>query len=149
MQVLTSSEKKKITETLSEQFGIDQLPYQLLQFGKERLRLFTGNLSFQQLISLDNSIRIENAGLYSLRKEEHKEGIRLTIDGTHLLKDTIKKNIVDFSDEQAQHWTRGEDVELSAEKGFVIVKYGSYFLGCGKSTGEKIVNSVPKERRTR
>ncbi len=145
MHILTSSEKKKITETLHEQFGINQLPYQLLQFGKERLRLFSGNLSREQLFLLDKNVRIENVGLYSMR--EDFGDIRLTIDGVHFLKNQIRKNIVELSEEQTKKWMKGEDIEIQAERGFMIIKNKDYVLGCGKSTGEKIINSVPKERR--
>ena len=69
MKPLTSSDKKKIIEQLNKQFGITELPYLIIQFGKEKLRLYTGNLSKEELYHMDNELRIENIGLYFAKYE--------------------------------------------------------------------------------
>jgi NOL1/NOP2/fmu family ribosome biogenesis protein len=145
MKPLTSSDKKKIIEQLNKQFGITELPYLIIQFGKEKLRLYTGSLSKEELYYLDNEIRVENIGLYFAKQED--EGIRLTIDGVQLLKNQITKNIVELDDNQANEWLKGNDLNVQTEKGWKILKHKDEFLGCGKSTGEKISNFMPKERR--
>ena len=45
MKPLTSSDKKKILEQLNNQFGITELPYLLIQFGQEKIRVYSGILS--------------------------------------------------------------------------------------------------------
>lgn len=146
MKPLTSSDKKKIIEQLNEQFGITDLPYLIILFGKEKLRLYSGILSKEELYHLDNEARIETIGLYFAKYEEGNN-IRLTIDGVQLLKDQITKNILEIDDNQANQWLRGNDLDIKAEYGWKILKNSNEFLGCGKSTGERITNFMPKERR--
>ena len=148
MKPLTSTDKKRIITQLNKQFGITDLPYLIIQFGKEKLRLYTGNLSKEELYHLDNEIRIENIGLYFAKWEEEND-IRLTIDGVQLLKNQITKNILELNDNQADQWLKGNDLDIKEERGWKILKHNNEFLGCGKSTGEKITNFMPKERRIR
>ncbi len=147
MKPLTSTDKKRIIEQLNKQFGITELPYLIIQFGKEKLRLYTGNLSKEELYYLDNEIRIENIGLYFAKYENENNEIRLTLDGVQLLKNQITKNIFELNDKQANEWLRGNDLDIQAGYGWKILKHNNELLGCGKSTGERITNFMPKERR--
>jgi len=145
MKPLTSSDKKKIIEQLNEQFGITDLPGLVIQFGKEKLRLYTGILSKEELYHLDNEARIETIGLYFAKLENNE--IRLTLDGVQFLKAQITKNILEISDKESDEWLRGNDLQIKSEKSFKVLKNRDEFLGCGKSTGDKITNFVPNERR--
>jgi NOL1/NOP2/fmu family ribosome biogenesis protein len=145
MKPLSSSQKKKVLEQLEDQFGINSLPYLFLQFGKDKIRIYSGNLSKDNLNSLDKNTRIENMGLYFARIQP--DGIRLTIDGIQLIKDQITKNIMEINDNQAEDWFKGNDLDIKAESAFKILKNNDEFIGCGKSTGDRITNFVPKERR--
>jgi len=145
MKPLSSSQKKKILEQLEDQFGINSLPYLFLQFGKDKIRIYSGNLSKDNLNSLDKNTRIENMGLYFARIQP--DGIRLTIDGIQLVKNQITKNIMEINDSQAEDWFKGNDLDIKAESAFKILKNNEEFIGCGKSTGDRITNFVPKERR--
>ena len=145
MKPLTSTDKKRIVERLNEEFGITELPYLLIQFGQEKIRAYSGVLSKEELYYLDREIRIETIGLYFAKYED--EGIRLTLDGVQFLKDQITKNIVEVNDKESEDWFRGNDIEIKAERGWVVLKHKEEFIGCGKSTGEKITNFMPKERR--
>lgn len=147
MNILTVKEKKRITEMLQDEYGISSLPYTLIQFGKERLKIFSGDFDRDTLIKLDHAVRIEQAGLYVAR--EHDGGLRLTIDGIHFFQTDIRKNILEISAEQMKRWLSGNNLDIPAEKGFVVLKHGDDFLGCGKSSGNVILNSIPKERRLR
>ncbi len=147
MKIIRSSEKKKILRQLKEQFGIIKLPYLLLRFGKEKLRAYSGNLSTEELNTLDKNLRIENIGLYFAKQQT--DGIRLTLDGTQLFKNQTTKNILNLNNKQAQEWLRGNDLDIKTNKSFKIFKYNNEFLGCGKSTGEKITNFISKERRVK
>jgi len=145
MKILKSTPKKKLLKQLNEQFGITELPFLLLQFGKEKIRLYSGNLSVEELNILDANLRIENLGLYFAK--EQIDGIRLTLDGIQILKQQITKNILDINNKQAEQWLKGNDLILNTEKGYKVLRNNNEFLGCGKSTGERITNFVPKERR--
>ena len=147
MKIIFSEEKEKILEKLSEQFGIKELPYLLILFGKEKIRLYSGNLSTEELRILDKTLRIENAGLYFAK--EQVDGVRLTLDGVQVLKNQITKNILKINKEQAKEWLSGSDLLIQADRAYKIIEYDGEFLGCGKSTGERITNNMPKERRTR
>lgn len=147
MQIIRSSEKKKILEQLEKQYSIIKLPYLLLRFGKEKIRAYSGNLSSEELNILDKNLRIEAAGLYFAK--QHEDGIRLSLDSLHLLKEQITKNILEINDEQAEQWFRGEDLLIKADKSFKVLENRDDFIGCGKSTGEKITNFMPKERRVK
>jgi len=50
-------------------------------------------------------------------------------------------------DKQAEDWLRGNDLQIKLDRNFKILQHNHEFIGCGKSTGERITNSVPKERR--
>jgi NOL1/NOP2/fmu family ribosome biogenesis protein len=148
MNVLTVSEKKQLIEQLHEQYGIETIPHLVLQFGKERFRIFSGHFSRDELLKLDKTLRIENAGLYAIKKEEKDNLLRLTIDGVNAFKEQITKHIVEISDEQTLAWLKGEMLSLKeTPRVYVVLKHTEDFVGCGKSTGESILNMVPKERR--
>ncbi|MEM0465548.1 MAG: hypothetical protein QXW97_02495 [Candidatus Pacearchaeota archaeon] len=143
---LINKDKNKILEKLNEQYGIKNLPYLLIKFGENKLRIYSGNLSKEELSKLDKNLRIENIGLY-FAKIEKENNIRLTFDGVSLLKEEITKNILIINKEQENDWLKGNNLEIKSEKNWKIIKYEDDFLGCGKSTGEKITNFIPKERR--
>jgi len=145
MKIIFNSEKKKIIKKLNEQFGIEKIPQLLIRFGKEKIRAYSGNLSTEELNELDKILRIETAGLYIAKQQN--DGIRLTIDGVQLFKKQISKNILEINEKQKQEWLKGYDLEIKTNNSFKIIKYKDNFLGCGKSTGEKITNFIPKERR--
>ncbi len=163
---LTSSEKNKLLAELEHQFGITSLPPVLLETGKEKVRAFSGSLSAEELLSLSRSVNIEIIGLYVARKEhdvknldfpvlEHdresrpqdSRRLRLSFDATQVFSSQLSKNIVDITEEQRVQWIRGQDLEIKAQKGTLVIRCDQDFLGCGKSTGDKIINHVPKERR--
>ena len=145
MKIIYSSEKKEIIKKLNEQYGISKLPYLLLRFGEDKIRIYSGSLSNDELNTLAANLRIENIGLYFAKQE--KDGIRLTLDGIQVLKEQITKNILELTDKQAEEWLRGFDLDIKTGRGFKILKNNNEFLGCGKSTGDRITNFVPKERR--
>jgi NOL1/NOP2/fmu family ribosome biogenesis protein len=80
-------------------------------------------------------------------KEQGYE-LRLSIEGTHLLKEQITKNIFELNQEQKEQWMHGHDLQIkTGKKGFFIIKYENDFLGTGKLSEEKISNFIPKNRR--
>jgi len=76
-----------------------------------------------------------------------KDGLRLSIDGSQLFK--AKKNILELDKKGFEKWMTGEELILEKENGYFLIKYNDDFLGCGKSTGNKILNYVPKARRVK
>lgn len=147
MKILKSFEKKRILNKLNEQYGISKIPYLILKFGKEKLRIYSGALTPNELRKLDNFIRIENVGIYFAKQE--RKNIRLTLDGIQSFKNQITKNILEINNQQAKEWLKGNELYVKTDKNFKIIKNNGEFIGCGKSNGERITNFVPKNRRVK
>ncbi len=145
MKILTPAERKRLLKKLNEFYGIEKLDYIVLKFGQDKLRLYSGNLSFEDLIKLDKNLRVENVGLYFAREDDS----RLSFDSLFLFKDKINKNILDINDEQLKEWFKGNELSIEYDKGFIVLRNNGELVGIGKSTGEKITNYVPRERRIR
>lgn len=144
MKVLTTNEKNEILTRMNEDYGISELPL-ILQFGKEKLRMYTGIVSQKIMEQLDNDLRIEAAGLYLAREQDTR--FRIALDAIHLLKHQLKKNILEVDKDKAMDWMRGFSLPTTEKGNFKIIKFNDYWLGCGKNADGKIQNNVPKERR--
>lgn len=149
---IKSKERRKILDQLNEAFGVKEMPYLLIEAGKEKIRGFSGNITKEEITELSEIARVEIIGLYLFRKEGKEDGnkeLRLGLDGSHIFSKEIDKNVVEISDEELQKWLRGNDLEKKEDYGMKVVMNKGDFFGCTKSTGEKLVNFMPKERRIR
>jgi len=87
MKVLPNSKKKKLIKQLNQQgIKINKIPYLLLQFGNNKFRLYSGNLSKEELAILDRELNIEDIGLYFAKQEKDK--LILTKQGREFLKNS-------------------------------------------------------------
>jgi NOL1/NOP2/fmu family ribosome biogenesis protein len=146
IKFFNEQEKEKILKQLKQQFGIEEIPWKLARLGKERIIVFSGDISDKEILKLKKIANIEGIGLYFAK--EQIDGIRLSIEGSQLLKNQIKKNIFELNKEQAEKWMLGQELQIATgKKGFLIIKYKEDFLGCGKSSENKIGNFIPKSRR--
>ena len=132
--------KEKIAEFLERQFGVDKSEFLKLDLdfeerGKGRVYAFR---------KCQVEVPEYHYGLYFGSLE--KNGIRLSIEGSFIVGKLAKKNVIELDNEKARRWMSGEDLELPI-KGYVILKWKNFFLGCGKGNGKVIKNYVPKERR--
>src|SRR3989344_2501524 len=128
MKILSASYKRNILNQLKEQYGITKLPYLLLKFGQDKIKIYSGSLSKDELKKLDHVLRIEDLGLYTIKEEN--DGLRLTSDALYLFEDQITKNIVELNDEQAMDWFRGNELAIKTDKGYKILKYKNELIGC-------------------
>ncbi len=146
LKILRYKEKRKLEDELRERFGIEKIPGIIAQRGRERLFLFQGNFSIKQIKELEKQVFIERLGNYFAKVGEG--GIRLSIEGTQLLKDQIKKNVFELNEEQTQEWMMGRELLIkTGKRGFLVIKHKDNFLGCGKASEQKIGNFIPKQRR--
>ncbi len=147
LKFFSENEKERILRNLKQQFGIKEVPFRLARFGKERIIAFSGDISEKEIFVLDRIGRIEGIGVYFAK--EQTDGLRLSIEGTQLLKEQITKNIFELDEKQAEQWMMGNEItEInSEEKGFFIMKFKDDFLGTGKISQNRITNFVPKPRR--
>lgn len=142
---IRSSEKNKIIEELNFFYGINELPYLLIETGKKKIRAFSGSLSKEEIIDLSKITNVEIVGMYLISKKDREP--RISFDALPLLSQQINKSILEIDETQLGLWLRGYNLEIQTEKGPIILKYKDNFVGCGKSNGEKIFNYVPKERK--
>ena len=142
-KILNAKEKKKIVFMLKEQYDYDQkFSYVLLQNQAGRIYIVKEEV-FD--LNLDN-FRINSFGIYF--GTEERNNIRLSIEGSQLIGKLCKRNVVEISKKQAKNWLFGSNLKVEGDfQGFVIIKSGSDFLGCGKFSNDKIHNFVPKTRR--
>ncbi len=146
LKIFTSKEKEKLVEQLSKQFGIKKVDGMISMRGRERLFLFQGILNEKQIHEIESTIPIERVGIY-FGKDINGQ-IRLSIEGVHILKNQITKNIFELNEEQLDLWMKGNELNIkSGKNGFLIMKYKDNFLGTGKASEEKITNFIPKNRR--
>ncbi len=146
LKILNQKEQREIEKKLSKQFGIKSVPGIIAMRGKERLFLFSGSLNKKDIKALERIVVIERIGIYFARLVE--DNVKLSIEGTQILKDQIKKNIFKLSENQVEEWMKGQDLQIkTGKRGFFVIKYKDDFLGCGKASKEKIGNFIPKSRR--
>ena len=146
LKILNPKEKAEIKKKLNEQFGIKEIPGLIVQRGEERLFLFMGNFNEKEIRKLEDCAFIERMGVYFAKIVG--DSIRLSIEGTQILKDEITKNIFELDDKQAEEWMKGHELLIkTGKRGFLIMKYEEDFLGTGKASENKIGNFIPKNRR--
>ena len=126
-----------ILKLLKEQFGVERINFDLKIMGKNRIYAYRRCFS---------ELEEYHSGVYFGKLE--KDGVRLSIEGCYLLKDQIKKNIIEIDYDEMIKWLSGENLNRKA-RGYVVLKWRDYLLGCGKGVGDRIINYVPKERRLR
>jgi len=146
IKIFSKKEKAELVSQLNKQFGIQSVDGIISMRGQERLFLFQGNFNEKQIHELENTIPVERVGIYFGKLIDDK--IRLSIEGTHLLKEQITENIFELNDEQTEQWMRGNELLIKTGKNdFLVMKYKGDFLGCGKASENKITNFIPKNRR--
>ncbi len=148
IKILSDKEKADIKRKLHEQFGIKKIDGKIVMRGEEKLFFFTGELDEADIRKIEEATAVEKVGIYFAKLIN--EDIKLTIEGTQLLKEQITKGIYEINDKQAEEWMMGRELNLqSGLKGFVVLKNKETgdLLGCGKASQEKITNFIPKSRR--
>ncbi len=148
INILSNQETQEILSKLNVQFGIKEIPGKLIKIGKERIFLFNGDFSEEQIKNLEKIAFIERIGIYIGAIFLPTDEIRLSIEGTQIFKNQITKNIFEINYEQLEKWMQGEELNIQTGlKGIIAIKCKSNFIGCGKASENKIGNFIPKSRR--
>ena len=143
---LKGAERKEIEKALEMEFGIKEILGQIVTSGGEKLFFFSGEISEEDVLKMAELVPVERIGVYFAKVIAGE--VRLSIEGSQILKDQIKKNIFELNEKQAEKWMMGEELNVAPKmKGFIVMKYKDNFLGCGKASLEKIGNFIPKVRR--
>lgn len=143
LKVLERKDKKRFLGLLEKQFGFkDKLDYVFLTNNKNRIFLVNKVIAE---INLDR-IRINSAGLYIAEFSNNE--VRLSIEGSQVIGPGSNKSIIELDEKTAREWLKGKDIEIKTKmKGFVILKQGEDYIGCGKVKDDRILNFIPKIRR--
>src|SRR4030043_362405 len=104
IKIFNQKEKQEIQKALEKEFGIKNIPGELIKKGEEKIFLFQGNLSPKQIKEMEEIAFIERIGVYFAKNQGGE--IRLSIEGTHLLKEQIKENIFEMNEEEEQEWIK-------------------------------------------
>ena len=144
LTILNTREKKNLSKLLRKQFNCNfEFNYEVFMNTKNRIFLLNKDVA---KINLDE-LRVNSLGLYFGELYKNNE-LRLSIEGSKIIGELAKKNVLQLDDKHAKKWMSGEDFEVDTDlKGFVIIKNEDDFLGCGKIVEGKLLNYVPKERR--
>tara|TARA_Y100000310_G_scaffold339688_1_gene433151 strand:- start:5436 stop:5891 length:456 start_codon:yes stop_codon:yes gene_type:complete len=144
LKILNSKEKKRIIETIKEQYGIKELKLDHVFLMNNDNKIFLLSNDFGKIDT--KGLGINSLGLYFAKI--HVDGIRLSIEGSQLIGDKAKKNILEINKNDMESWIRGKDiVSKDIFTSYIIIKYKNDFLGCGKYKDNKILNFIPKARR--
>ena len=148
LKILNKGEKEELETKLKKQFGIEKIPGMIIKMGADRFFLFQGSLTKKQIQELETALPIERVGDYFAKVDERTKDIRLSIEGTHILKEQITKNIFELNEKQTEEWMMGRELNIqTGKRDFLIMKYKDDFLGTGKASELKISNFIPKNRR--
>ena len=154
--ILNSKERKKIFEKLEEQFGCDTefLKQFVFLFKEHDGRVHICNRAVAEELA-NAGLRVDSAGLYIATLLENGE-LRLSIEGSQVVGPHAKTNVLEITAKEFQQWIRGHAIEKETDlKGFLIVKHGEDFCGCGKPVRDEktgtisIHNYIPKTRYVR
>ena len=131
--------KSYIFDCLKKQFGIEDFSflecYKFYSRGKRRVYIYNGE---------EDDIKEIHKGLYFGSIE--KDGFRLSIEGSQIVAKYARKNIIEVDEKEAKDFMKGFCIKRNI-KGYVIIKFGDYILGCGKGNGKEIKSFIPKDRR--
>ena len=148
IKILNKTEKASIEKKLMQQYGIESVEGDLAVRGKDKIFLYSGSLDGEDLKRLAKAIFIERIGVYFAKEDERMGGIRLSIEGSQILRKQFSKNVFSLNKSQTEEWMQGRELLIkTGEKGFLIMKNGEDFMGTGKASEEKIGNFIPKNRR--
>lgn len=146
LKFLNTKEAKEILELIKSQWDADVFflldDYLFLYSTKDKIYIISRDVS---QINLEN-LKLNSVGLYF--GELKKGQLRLSIEGSQLIGQFAKKNVVEMFEDELQQWIRGKDLFFEGDwQGYVLIKHKNDFLGTGRYTNGMIMNFVPKARR--
>jgi NOL1/NOP2/fmu family ribosome biogenesis protein len=143
LRALSTRDLKPVLAYFKEQWGAEfDFPWAWYQSTKNDLFVLSKDVT-----KIDaQKLRINSVGLYVGEYKNHE--IRLSIEGSQLIGPHAKKNVLELNNKEFLRWLKGEDMETKEPStGFVIIKSGDDFAGCGKVKEGVLLNFVPKARR--
>ena len=156
VEILDRTKKKKVLEVLKEAYGIEDLPYMFIKTGKDKVRIFSGEMSWDEINEFSKKVNVEIIGVpLCTFVEENVTRINFDVANLPLVKKSVSENIFEINDSQLSEWLKGNNLNLNPEtskkltSSFVMVSHKGDFVGVGKIIEGYIQNYVPKERRVK
>jgi NOL1/NOP2/fmu family ribosome biogenesis protein len=151
VELFDNTKKKKVIQILNNNYGITELPWLLIKTSKEKIRAYSGGLSWDELNELAKTIHIELVGMPLCSIID--ENARINFDAINLpiIKNQIKENFIEITEEELKEWIKGNNIERESNltAPFVLVRYKNDFFGVASNRRTFLQNYVPKERRIR
>jgi len=148
IRILRGKERERLMGVFEKQFGIKQIQGTLIRGRKGGIYLFTGTIPDKEIFNLLKIFPVEIIGIYLAKEMDGK--LRLSIEGSQILKNEITKRIVELSKEEMEIWIMGHElIKKTGFEDYVVMKYKNEMLGVGKASENKITNFIPKSRRLR
>jgi NOL1/NOP2/fmu family ribosome biogenesis protein len=144
LRILNTREIKNILNKLNEQHGIDmKLDYAFLLDQKNKIWLAGRGID---LVDFDQ-LRINTMGLYFGELNKHGQ-LRLSMEGAQLVGECATKNILALGREQVRLYFKGEELPVTCENGFMLLKYNNDFFGSALAKNKLLLNYLPRIHRT-
>ncbi|MAF50995.1 MAG: hypothetical protein CMH64_02785 [Nanoarchaeota archaeon] len=146
MDTLKALNRKKIKEiiaNLESVYGISNLKLDYVFYQNTKGKIYLLSNDFK---SFDFDLKVNSLGMYFAT--ESKNEIRLSVEGSQIIGEKAKENILELNDDELRRWLLGEDFLVKENlKGFVLIKNKDDFFGTGRIVNDKLLNYVPKDRR--
>jgi len=145
--ILNSKDKKIIRQTLDKQFGINEIPSDIIYFClNKKERVYAAN---REIFDIEQeSLRVNAFGLYF--GTYMVDGFRLSLEGSQMIGPLATKNIFSISNSQFEDYLKGLNISCEVpefQKQYVLVKHDNDFLGVAKIKNNILNNHLPKSRR--
>ena len=143
LKILNSKQLKLIKQIVKKQFDCDYaFDYMVMQNPDQKIYLM--NKEYKNID--DSKLKINSLGMYFGQVKNGE--LRLTIEGSQILGQLAKKNVIEINDGLLKLWIRGHDIEVdNSENGFFIVKHKNDYIGSGKLKQGVLLNFISKIRR--
>ncbi len=143
--LLNSSKKSAFQAMLKRCYDAEDFSDKvLIQVGEGKIRLTTNDT----IRVAEKMQGVHSLGLYVAKVKGND--VVLSIEGSQLLCNRIKKNRIELTKEQSKLWMEGAPLQLEKfiTARYVVAFYKDLCLGCGRvSVDGKIYPHVPKWRR--
>lgn len=145
LKIMNSREKKDLFKEIKEQYGIEKTILKKYEYLERSDKIW---LTTRCALSKDlKNLRMEGIGMLFGRRSAT---LKLTTNAVQLFGKHATRNVLELEEEDAWKYMRGLDIsDLSHTElsGYVVVKYGDDYLGCGLYKEGYLKNQIPKQRR--
>ncbi len=146
LRILNSREIRDIVSKLEKQYGCTlAFDFAFLMDSNDKIFIVDRDVS-----QIDfEKLRINSVGLYFAEVTKNGE-IRLTMEGSQIVGQFARKNVVDLDEGQVRRYFLGEEVAVETDaSGFVLLRFHGDLFGAAKYKEGKILNYLPKYHRTK